>query len=366
VDRVTKVKLEHLTRIFDRTIAVDDLNLVIGDRHFVSLLGPSGCGKTTTLRMIAGLLPPTKGRIFFDDRDVTDLSPSMRGTGLVFQDYAIFPHMNGFDNIAWGLKIRKVSKEEVKARVREVAELLGIQDILKTMPSKMNQSELQRVALARTLVTNPSILLLDEPLSNLDANLRARMRTELKRLQKEINQTVIYVTHDQVEAMAMSDEIAVMNLGRLQQYGSPDEIYGKPANRFVAGFIGSPSMNFINCSFVEEDGKAYLDASAFKLDVTPLADTIKSNAKSSELILGIRPEHIKILEKPSGASNVIGVKVYAIEPIGSEMIVDAEIDEVLIRIVCPETFAAQPGEPKFITFELDQIHIFDKTENAII
>ena len=362
---MTEVRLEDLTREFGKTVAVDRLSLEIKDKHFISILGPSGCGKTTTLRMIAGLLPPSKGRIYFDDRDVTDLSPRDREVGLVFQDYAVFPHMNGFDNIAWGLKIRKMNAKDKRLKVEEIAELLNIIDILRTMPSRMSQSELQRVALARTLVTNPTVLLLDEPLSNLDASLRARMRAELKKLQVDINQTVIYVTHDQIEAMSLSNEIAVMNLGKLQQYDTPDNIYHNPANMFVAGFIGSPPMNFIHCSIIEENGTIFLDQGTFRLDVTNLKDDLQKGMTSTEAILGVRPEDIGISISP--LNGYIECSVYAYEPIGSESIIDATVGGTIIRALASETFTAKVGNSIYIRFDMDRIHIIDKkTENVII
>ncbi|MEM2841605.1 MAG: ABC transporter ATP-binding protein [Candidatus Bathyarchaeia archaeon] len=362
---MTKVVLDNLRREFGKTVAVDNLSLEIKDKHFVSILGPSGCGKTTILRMVAGLLPPTKGRIFFDDIDVTELPPQDRKVGLVSQDYAIFPHMNGFDNIAWGLKIRKMKLKDIRSKISEISELLDIKDLLETMPSRMTQSELQRVALARTLVTNPNVLLLDEPLSNLDATLRARMRAELKKLQAQIEQTVIYVTHDQIEAMSLSDEIALMNFGKLQQYDTPANIYHKPKNKFVAGFIGSPPMNFIDCSITEENGKIYLDNEAFKLDVTHLTEDLKRGRSGSEVILGVRPEDLKVSNSP--LKGYFKFSVYTYEPVGADSIVDIIVGENIIRALTSEAFVPKVGNRIYVRFEVDKIHIIDKkTENLIV
>lgn len=362
---MTEVKLVKLRKEFGSLVAVNDLTLTVDDGSLVSLLGPSGCGKTTTLRMIAGLTTPTSGEIYFDDKLVNDLRPQERNVGLVFQDYAVFPHMSAFDNIAFGLKIRGVPKEEIRRKVLEVAELLNIKDILNTMPRRMSQSELQSVALARTLVTNPSVLLLDEPLSNLDAALRARMRAELKRLQREIGQTVIYVTHDQLEAIAISDKIAVMNLGVLHQYGTPEEIYNHPKTKFVAGFIGTPPMNFIECTFVEEDG-GLLDLGIAKINISECQDVIKRECSTGKVILGVRPEDVKIgNEKIS--ENAVEVRVEAYEPLGSEAIVDVDLGGNLVRVTAPATFVVKAGDKAYIEFDLHKIHIIDKkTEKVII
>jgi len=362
---MTEIKLIKLRKEFNSLVAVNDLTLTIDDGALISLLGPSGCGKTTTLRMIAGLTSPTSGEIYFDDKLVNDLRPQERNVGLVFQDYAIFPNMNAFDNIAFGLKIRGLSKEEVKKKVLEVAELLNIKAILNVMPRKMSLSEMQSVALARTLVTNPSVLLLDEPLSNLDAALRARMRAELKRLQREIGQTVIYVTHDQLEAIAISDKIAVMNLGILHQYDTPEAIYNKPKTKFVAGFIGSPPMNFIECTFIEEDG-GLLDLGVARINVSEYKDVIKRECSSAEVTLGVRPEDIRINHRRM-SENSVEVRVEAYEPLGSEAVIDTELGGVLVRITAPITFTVKAGDKAYIEFDRRKIHIIDrKTERVVI
>lgn len=363
---MARITLEKLRREFGKTVAVDDLDITIDDKSFASFLGPSGCGKTTTLKMIAGLLPPTSGRIYFDDEDVTDLTPKDRKVGLVFQDYAIFPQMNAYKNIAYGLKIRGLPKNEIKDRVKEIAELLKISSILDKKPGRMTQSELQSVALGRTLITKPSLLLLDEPLSNLDAAFRVVMRAELKKFQMEIKQTVIYVTHDQVEAMALSDKVAVMNLGILQQYASPYEIYNHPNTRFTAGFIGSPPMNFFDCTFEDSDRGASLNQGNFKLNISKFRNIIKEETSSPELILGIRPEDINIYDKPASKNSIV-MTVEAFEPLGSESIVDGRVEESSIRITTPPTYHTGIGEKKYIEFDMNRVHIFDKkTEKAIV
>jgi ABC-type sugar transport system ATPase subunit len=364
---VVKVTLKKLTKKFNSKIAVNNLNLEIKDRELFCFVGPPGAGKTTVLRLIAGLERADEGEIYFDDKPVTDLPPGERNVGFFFENLALFPSRDGFENIAFPLRVRRLPENEVKRRVLEVAKMLKIEHLLDRLPRTFSGGEMQRVALARTIVWPRDVLILDEPLSNLDALLRVGMRVELKRLKDEIGQTTLYATHDPIEAMAMADRMAVMSQGVLQQCDIPTRLYGKPANRFVAGFIGSPSMNFINCSFVEEDGKAYLDASAFKLDVTPLADTIKSNAKSSELILGIRPEHIKILEKPSGASNVIRAIVYVAEPLGPKTVVTFSISrDIFIKSLGEPNVAYRIGDEKLLEFNLEKIYLFDSKSGSIV
>jgi len=363
---MTQISLEKLRKEYGRLTAVNDLTLKIQDKTLVSLLGPSGCGKTTTLKMIAGLLRPTSGIICFDDKDVTALSPRDRRIGLVFQDYAIFTHMTAYKNIAYGLRIRNLSDAETRKEVTDVAKLLHISEILNKMPGRMTQRELQMVALARTLVTKPSILLLDEPLSNLDAAFRVKMRAELRTLQMEIEQTLVYVTHDQIEAMAMSDKVAVMNKGVLQQYGTPDEIYKRPQSKFVAGFIGMPPMNFIECTFVQKGDKAYLDQGSFRVDVTHLKSIIEEGATGPEMILGVRPEDITTHERPP-TKDAIEVSVESYDPMGSESIVYAKLGNHLIRLLASGTFTAQPNEKRHIAFSADAIHVIDKkTDRCIV
>lgn len=361
---MTELRLVKLRKEFGSLVAVNDLTLTIEDGSLVTLLGPSGCGKTTTLRMIAGLMRPTSGEIYFDNKLVNELKPQERNIGLMFQDYAVFPTMSAFDNIAFGLKIRGIPKEKARKRVMEVTELLNIRDILDVKPRQMSQSELQSVALARTLITNPSVLLLDEPLSNLDAALRAMMRSEIKKLQRELGQTVIYVTHDQLEATAISDKIAVMNLGVLHQYGTPEEVYNHPRTRFVAGFIGSPPMNFLKCTFIDEEG-GYLELGAAKIDVARYRDTIVRECSGPELVLGVRPEDVRVYHEPA-SKNSIEVSVEAYEPLGSEAIIDADLEGSLMRASVPITLTAKPGDRKYVEFDVDKIHIIDKKEERVV
>jgi len=361
---MVKVTLDHVSKFFGRVKAVIDLNLEIKDGEFVALLGPSGCGKTTTLLMIAGIYKPTKGRILFDDEDVTDLPPKDRNIGMVFQSYALYPHMTVYDNIAFPLRLKKVPKNEIDRKVKSVAKLLRIENLLDRKPSQLSGGQQQRVALGRALVKEPDVLLLDEPLSNLDAKLRILMRAELKRLQKELKITTVYVTHDQVEALSMADRIAVMNAGRLQQYAEPHELYNKPSNLFVAGFIGAPPMNFIEGSIREINGEYYFDAGAFKLKLSKdLGELIVS--KSSDVILGFRPEHAKISLRE--VQNAIKGVVYVTEPLGRDMVVNVKIGDMIVKVLTEPDLRLTPGKDIWLVISEDKMHFFDKsTEKAIV
>ncbi|MBW2000272.1 MAG: sn-glycerol-3-phosphate ABC transporter ATP-binding protein UgpC, partial [Deltaproteobacteria bacterium] len=289
---MANVLLKNLTKRFEDVIAVNKVNLEIRDREFIVLVGPSGCGKTTTLRMIAGLEDITEGEIYIGDRLINNLPPKDRNIAMVFQSYALYPHMNVFDNMAFGLKMRKMPRGEIEIRVKKAAEILGIESLLERKPKQLSGGQRQRVAVGRAIVRDPQVFLFDEPLSNLDAKLRVQMRTELKKLHERLQATVVYVTHDQVEAMTMGDRIVVMKDGVVQQVGTPLELYNRPSNLFVAGFIGSPSMNFIPCRLVEEDGRLYLDTGDFKVVLPDFAVPKLAQVKERDLVFGIRPEDI--------------------------------------------------------------------------
>jgi len=360
------VTLDHVSKSFGKVVAVDDVSIKIEDKHFVALLGPSGCGKTTTLRLIAGLEILTGGDIYIGDRLVNELSPRDRNIAMVFQSYALYPHMSVSDNVAFPLKIRKVPKDEINKRVKDVASLLGIQDLLDRKPKELSGGQRQRVALGRAIVRNPEVFLLDEPLSNLDAKLRVYMRAELKRLQRNLGVTTVYVTHDQVEALTMADKIAVMNEGRLQQIDGPDELYGKPANTWVGGFIGSPPMNFFDCTLSLDGQRAYLDASEFKLGIDPgLATAISKNSSSTELILGTRPEDLTVAKGKLGGDE-IPAEIYVVEPVGESTIVDLKIGKYLVKARAPAGFKGEIGEKALVTINKDKIHIFDKRTDQLI
>jgi multiple sugar transport system ATP-binding protein len=364
---LASVKIKNLTKRFGNIIAVNDLSLEVKDQEFIVLLGPSGCGKTTTLRCIAGLEKPDEGEIYIENTLVNELPPKDRDIAMVFQSYALYPHMNVFDNISFPLKMRKVPRNVIEERVKHVAELLRITHLLDRKPKQLSGGEAQRVALGRAIIRNPKVFLMDEPLSNLDARLRTYMRAELKRLQKELKITTIFVTHDQVEAMTMADEVAIMNGGLLCQVGDVNEIFNRPVNVFVAGFIGSPPMNLLDCTLVEKNASYFLDFGTFMLPISgDICKIIIEKATGSELILGLRPEDI-FTEKKRTPKNFIEAEVYVTEPLGSEVIVDLKVGDKLVKAKTALDFRINIGEKVWIGFNKEKMHLFDKkTGQAII
>jgi multiple sugar transport system ATP-binding protein len=366
---MAKVVLKNITKKFDSVVAVNNVNLVINDLEFVVLVGPSGCGKTTSLRMVAGLEEITEGDIYIGDRLVNNLASKDRNIAMVFQNYALYPHMKVFDNMAFGLKMRKVPKEEQKKLVHDAADILGIQDLLERKPKQLSGGQRQRVALGRAIVRKPDVFLFDEPLSNLDAKLRVQMRTELVKLHKRLNSTSIYVTHDQVEAMTMGDRIVVMRDGLIQQVGSPLQLYNHPVNLFVAGFIGSPSMNFLACRIVDENSAVYAATSGFRLKLPEDLAAAAKSASTKDFVLGVRPEDITKLgaaapiEKRSGP---IQAKVNVIEILGKETSLDITVgDDTLTAIVSPNTQVSL-NEIIDLEINMEKIHLFEKKgEKAI-
>ena len=361
------VRVENLTKRFGEVVAVNDLSLEVNDREFTVFLGPSGCGKTTTLRSIAGLEEPDAGNIYINNVLVNDYPPADRDVAFVFQFYALYPHMTVYNNMAFPLKAVKMPKNEIDERVRDVAAVLQIEKLLPRTPEKLSGGEMQRVALGRAMVRRPKVFLMDEPLTNLDAKLRSEMRAELKRLQKDIGATTIYVTHDQLEAMSMGDKIVVLNDGVIQQIGSPAEVYDHPASLFVAGFVGSPIMNLLDCVYVQDGGANVLVVGEgnFQIEISDaLGKSIRDSATSSQLILGIRAEDI--LVQAEARENVIQAEVYVVEPLGSENIIDLKIGENLLKAKTLPTFNPSIGQPIQIWLNKDRMHIFDKeTEKAI-
>ncbi|MEM2964446.1 MAG: ABC transporter ATP-binding protein [Candidatus Bathyarchaeia archaeon] len=359
---MAEVRLENLTKIFGKQVAVDHVNLEVKDGELMSLLGPSGCGKTTTLRMIAGLEVPTEGKVYIGGKDVTDYPPKDRDIGMIFQFYAMYPGMKVFDQLAFPLQMRKVPKSEIKERVFKVAEMLGLTHLLNEQVSSLTVEQRQKIEVGRAIVREPKVYLWDEPLTNLDASVRLFMRAELKRLQKELGTTTIYVTHDQLESMVLADRIAVMDQGRIIQCDPPEELYERPRNLFVAGFIGSPSMNFMKCLLGEEGGKLYLKSNTFKYDVTNVAEELKK-CSTDEVVLGVRPEYVNISKaKPPGKA--FKGEVTLIEPFGFRMIVHLKLNEETLRANVRAT-PLTIGEKVWIT--LTNIHLFDgKTEQLII
>ena len=329
---MAEIRIERVTKLFKQTRAVDDVSLTIKDGEFMVLLGPSGCGKTTLLRSIAGLEQIDGGRIVIGDRDVTELPPRKRNIAMVFQSYAVFPHMTVFENIAFGLRMRRAPKTEVDRQVREAAELLHIENLLDRYPAQTSGGQRQRIAVARALAMQPQVLLMDEPLSNLDALLRLEARAELKRLLGEIGSTTIYVTHDQVEAMSMGDRVAVMRAGKLVQVGDPLEIYDGPVDRFVGGFIGNPPMNFLAAT-IEERGERLVAilSGVGELEV----EGGQLDGHRGPVLLGIRAENVELHPAPSDRS--VPGRVLVVEPLGSHNLVTVQIgDEQLKATTRPD------------------------------
>jgi len=358
---MASIKLERLTKRFGKVVAVNDLNLEVRDGEFIALLGPSGCGKTTTLLMIAGIYRPTEGKIYFDDVLVNDVAPKDRYVGLVFQSYALYPHMRVYDNIAFPLKLAKVPKREIDRKVHEVAKLTKIEELLDRMPGQLSGGQQQRVALCRALVKEPEILLLDEPLSNLDARLRIETRAEIKRLQRELGITTILVTHDQVEALTMSERVAVMHTGVLQQYGPPEELYDRPRNLFVASFIGDPPMNLIPVELERADGDLRLVADGFALPLAEEWAKLLGQIPETSFTLGIRPEDVRISteEQP----NALLWEVFLTEPLGGGTLVHFKFGEVAFRVLAPREIRIDVGDKFWLVPDQSKLHLF--TEDGI-
>ncbi len=364
---MVRVFFEKATKYFGRVRAVEDLTLEVKSGELMVLLGPSGCGKTTTLRLVAGLERLTRGKIYIDDEVVDDASstfvpPRYRGVSMVFQSYALFPHLSVFDNIAFPLVIAKVPKNVIRKRVYELAEMLGIKELLNRKPRQLSGGQQQRVALARALISEPKILLLDEPLANLDAKLRVSARIMIKKIQRQFKCTTIYVTHDQSEAMAISDRIAVMKDGKIQQVGSPEELYHKPINTFVADFIGNPSMNLIECTFDSANG--ILDFGAFKFKLPRVY--VEALKDYKEVIFGIRPEHIIVSKEPREGNEYIEFRVYAMEKYGYRNIVILEKEGIQITVVTHPTFDIDVGSKVWIGFDPKRIRIYDKKTGKLL
>ncbi len=349
---MAEIRLEHVVKRFGDVEAVKDLSLTIADGSFTVLVGPSGCGKTTTLRLIAGLETITSGHIFIGDQDVTHLEPKDRNVAMVFQNYALYPHLTVWENIAFGLMARKVPKPEIEQRVQRAAAMLGIGNLLKRKPRQLSGGQQQRVAIGRAIVRNPNVFLFDEPLSNLDAKLRVEMRTELLKLHRELGSTAVYVTHDQEEAMTMGDVIVVMEGGVIQQKGTPREIYFHPRNRFVAGFIGSPAMNMLAGRL--RQGEFVSDVLRIPLEVA---------GPERDVILGIRPEDVQLpgVLPPERETPPVTATVEVIELLGARAIVTLLLNGQEIRAVIEERHLErlQEGEETQVVFDRERLHLFD-------
>ncbi len=369
---MASLSLKHIYKKYPGGVtAVSDFSLEIKDKEFLILVGPSGCGKTTTLRMIAGLEEITEGELFISDRLVNDIAPKDRDIAMVFQNYALYPHMTVFDNMAFGLKLRKTPKEEIKRRVEEAARILDITHLLDRRPKALSGGQKQRVALGRAIVREPKVFLLDEPLSNLDAKLRAQMRTELTKIHQKVGTTFVYVTHDQVEAMTMATRIVVMKDGLIQQVDTPQNLYDLPVNIFVAGFIGSPQMNFINCSLDKKGENLFVKfgSSSLKLPPEKATNPILKDYVGKEIVIGIRPECLfDDAERVAMAPDtVIETFVEVTELMGAEIFLYLLIEEqpLVARVSARST--TRTGDTVKIAIDTTRIHIFDKdTERCIL
>jgi multiple sugar transport system ATP-binding protein len=368
---MASVTFEHVYKRFpggEGTTAVDDFQLGVPDKEFLVLVGPSGSGKSTVLRLLAGLESISAGKIYIGDRLVNDLPAKDRDIAMVFQSYALYPHMSVYDNMAFGLTLRKAPKEEIRKRVEEAARILGIEGLLKRKPRALSGGQRQRVALGRAIVRDPAVFLFDEPLSNLDAKLRVQTRAEISKLHMRLGTTFIYVTHDQVEAMTMATRIVVMNAGSIQQVGTPQELYDRPRNLFVAGFIGSPAMNIFEGTAARGDGELLIDTGPFELPVAPEKEGQLSSYLGKKLIVGIRPENIHAAQfTPSGIrAHILQAQVDVTEAMGNEMILYLELNgKQFLARVDPRT-DVRPGQAIEVALDLDRLHMFDpETEQAI-
>ena len=370
---MASVTLDHVTKAYGNEIAVEDMNLEVRDSEFLTLVGPSGCGKSTTMQTIAGLTQPTEGSVYIGDRDVTNKPPKDRGIAMVFQNIALFPHMDVYDNISFGLRLRKYDQEEIEKRVDRAAEIVQLEGMMDRMPSEMSGGQRQRVAIARAIVREPDVFLMDEPLANLDAELRIHMRTQLQRLHRELDTTIIYVTHDQAQAMTMSDRIAVINNGNLQQVDPPLTCYNTPDNLFVARFIGSPAMNFFHGEGAE-DG---FDSEYIQMEFDPDTNDVSTG---QDVVLGIRPEDVYLERNRSEAtrpSNTISAKVDVLEPMGDEvftyLVLGTDVEASaegrgegqLLLSLDPQT-PVEEGQEIEVVFDQDNVHLFDSASEQAI
>ncbi|MDQ3938756.1 MAG: ABC transporter ATP-binding protein [Chloroflexota bacterium] len=365
---MAEIRVERVTKEFKSLRAVNDVDITIADGEFMVLLGPSGCGKTTLLRSIAGLEQIDSGRVLIGDRDVTDLPPRKRDIAMVFQSYAVFPHLTVFENIAFGLRMRKAPKADVPRRVKKAAELLHIEDLLQRHPAQVSGGQRQRIAVARAIVMEPQVLLMDEPLSNLDALLRLEMRAELKRLLLEIKATTIYVTHDQVEALSMGDRIAIMRAGRLVQVGDPLQVYDAPADRFVGGFIGNPPMNFLGARLERGDGGlAAVVAGSGRIVLRDPPRELAERA-GGEVIVGIRAENIEVQRSGAGdrTNSALPARCLVVEPLGSHNLLTIALGEAQIKATTRPEEAIRPDEDVQLVIDARRIRWLDPETGTAI
>ncbi len=357
---MAKVSFRSVWKKYGELPAVKDLNIECPDGSFLSILGPSGCGKSSTMRMVAGLEHITSGDILFDEQRINDLAPKDRDVAMVFENYALYPHKSVFENMANPLKLRGQDGARIKKQVTAAAELLEIGQLLDRRPQELSGGQKQRVAIGRAIVRDPKLFLFDEPIAHLDAKLRAHMRSEIKHLQRTLGTTMIYVTHDQLEVMSMADTIAVMHEGELQQLGTPREVYNKPVNAWVAGFVGEPAMNFVDCGIEERGGKTRFTHPNFNIPVTPeQARMLASNLKSNAVRMGVRPDALSIsLAKPKD-EHITG-KIFVNELLGGDMIIDVDLADERIRVKTSTDFEGKEGDTCYISANRDKWHAFSK------
>ncbi len=366
---MSEVSCRRIVKLYDGGVqAVKGIDLDVADREFVVLVGPSGCGKTTTLRMIAGLEEISEGEIWIGGDVVNDVPPRDRDIAMVFQNYALYPHMSVFDNMAFGLKLRKFPRDEIRRRVDEAARILDIHALLDRKPKALSGGQRQRVAMGRAIVRNPKVFLFDEPLSNLDAKLRVQMRTEIKKVHQTVRTTTIYVTHDQVEAMTLADRVVVMNQGIIEQIGAPQELYHNPSTRFVAGFIGSPAMNFLNCR-VENGGSggSVRINDRIVLPIPPSRASRYAPYQGREMVMGIRPEHLFDYREDGRLGHArIDAAVDVVEPMGMETLVHFFIDGAPMCARCDPSTRATPGETLPLTVDLNNMHMIEPSTGKVV
>jgi len=354
---MANLKLDHISKRYSKKVlAVNDVSLEVHDREFLVLLGPSGCGKTTILRMIAGLEEVTKGKIIMNENNITNLSPWKRNMSMIFQSYAIWPHMTVYQNIAYALKLKGMSKEKIDETVKEATEMTDISDYLERYPNQLSGGQRQRIAVARAIAVKPKIFLMDEPLSNLDAKLRVYVRTELKAIHKKTMATTIFVTHDQSEAMSLADRVVIMKDGEIIQIGTPDEVYHNCENVFVANFIGAPPTNFMEVEVTIKDGVYTLVSPDLKITLNSKINSNIKNYNDKKIIIGVRPENIMVVPKKDA---IMSVKCLLVEPQGSHQIIVVKINEKIVKIVVPSEIKINPDETFFINFKEGKILFFD-------
>jgi multiple sugar transport system ATP-binding protein len=359
---MARVVLEDVSKSFGNVEAVKNFNLTVEDKEFAILVGPSGCGKSTALRMVAGLEEPTGGTIYIGERSVTDLPPKDRDIAMVFQEYALYPHMSVYKNMAFGLKLRKFPREEIDQRVKEAAEILGIQALLERKPKQLSGGQRQRVAVGRAIVRKPAVFLFDEPLSNLDAKLRVQMRAELSKLHDRLQTTMIYVTHDQVEAMTMGTKIVVMKDGIIQQVGAPLEVYNHPVNLFVAGFIGSPVMNFFPSRLISKEGRLFIDAESFQLPIPAKKVPYYQSRVGADVVFGMRPNDIydRLFAPDRLKESIVKAVVDVIEPLGSEIHLNVSSGKHSFVAAVDVQISVKVHQQIELAFDLEKMHLFEK------